>query len=328
MDPENNSNQALKVVFAGSPAFALPSLEALLACEWIDLCWVVTQPDKPAGRGLKTQSSAVKHWCTDRGVEVVQPRRLDQDFADKIKSEAVDWLVVAAYGQMIPQVVLDAPKMACLNIHASLLPRWRGASPIEAAILAEDETTGVCLMQMVLAMDEGPVLSSATLTIGDKTAGEAREKLALLGATLLIDGLSQSKDLLTWAVPQEESLATYCYRIKKSHTQVLWSVHEAKTVVRMLKAYADGFGCFTWLQGSRVKLFDGCGVQEHDLLPMQGAKPGSILDVTDHGLWVKCAQGVVNFSVVQLSGGKKFEFIPAKPVPEGLLKLKGCVFDE
>ena len=198
-----------KVLFAGTPAFALASLEALVEGGNTPIA-VLTQPDRPAGRGKKLAASPVKQYALERGIAVLQPATLkDAAVADSLRALQPDLLVVAAYGLILPQAVLDIPTHGCLNVHASVLPRWRGAAPIQAAILASDVSTGVSLMSMTAGLDCGPVFATAAVEIGDdETAGELHDRLAMLGGELLVKNLQGILGGELVATAQDESAAT------------------------------------------------------------------------------------------------------------------------
>ena len=210
-----------RIVFAGTPEFAVPALDALARSEHPVLA-VYTQPDRPAGRGRKLQASPVKHLALEHGLPVRQP--LDFSCASEVDALAAlqaDLVVVAAYGLLLPAAVLATPRLGCINIHASLLPRWRGASPIQQAILAGDKHSGVTLMKMDRGLDTGDMIASRTLEIGeDWTAGDLHDALAPLGAALLLDSLEQIESLLGRARRQDDSLATYAPRLHKQQAEV------------------------------------------------------------------------------------------------------------
>ena len=212
-----------RVLFAGTPEFALASLRALIDAGIAPLA-VLTQPDRPAGRGKRLTQSPVKQFAIARGIEVLQPATLkDPDEAARVAAFEPDILVVAAYGLIFPQDVLDIPTQGCLNVHASLLPRWRGAAPIQAAILAGDRETGVSLMGMTAGLDCGPVYAEEALTIGpEETAGELHDRLAALGGNLLVRHFAAIVGGTLQAVEQDEAGATYAGKISKQDARLDW----------------------------------------------------------------------------------------------------------
>lgn len=245
----------VRVVFMGSPAFAVPSLRALVETGY-GVSAVVTQPDKPAGRGGKLTPPDVKVAAHERGVPTLQPRRMrDEAFQAEVRALRPHLLVVAAYGKILPQVVLDIPTRGCVNVHASLLPRWRGASPISAAILAGDEETGVSIMEMALKMDAGPVISVAREPLHPTdTTGSLGPRLAELGARLLINTLADWYDGQKAAVPQDESLVTTCGLVAKSagHLSAAMTATEAERAVR---AYNPWPGAYAEYRGDRLGIW-------------------------------------------------------------------------
>ena len=219
-----------KIIFAGTPDFAAASLAALIQSGHTP-CAVLTQPDRPAGRGKKLTASPVKQVATDHGIAVLQPATLkDADSVAAIEALQPDLMVVAAYGLILPQTVLDIPRAGCVNVHASLLPRWRGAAPVQAAILAGDPKTGVCLMGMEAGLDTGPVFARTELEIGsDETAGELHDRLAAAGAELLkthVDDLISGE---LQPVPQDDALATYAHKFRTADAEIDW--HESAAVL-------------------------------------------------------------------------------------------------
>lgn len=255
----------MKVIFAGTPEFAAVSLQALLnkgSDASIEVVLVLTQPDRPAGRGLKLQPSAVKQLALKHGIPVAQPLSLrldgkhpeDAAVAKKLIEDAqADFMVVAAYGLILPQWTLDAPKHGCLNIHASLLPRWRGAAPIHRAIEAGDQDTGITIMQMDAGLDTGAMLLKEAIPIADDdTTQTLHDKLAALGASLIQKAL-QGNDGLE-VTPQEASGVTYAAKISKTESAIDWS-QDAAVIERKIRALNPAPGCTTELNGEIVKVW-------------------------------------------------------------------------
>ena len=285
----------MKLIFAGTPEFAARALDALVAAGH-EVVLVLTQPDRPAGRGMSLQASPVKRVAVERAIPVLQPPTLrEPGIQAEIADFSADLMVVAAYGLILPQAVLDLPRFGCINIHASLLPRWRGAAPIQRAILAGDHETGVCIMQMEAGLDTGPVLAREALTIaGDETAGSLHDRLAALGARLTVDVLA------TWphtAVAQSKEGVTYAAKIEKSEALVDWSL-SATELDRRLRAFNPFPGAQASLHGVVVKLWEARPVAE------SGA-PGSILRIDRESLVVACGTGALQITQLQKAGGKR-----------------------
>ncbi len=212
-----------RILFAGTPDFALAALRALCDSGVTPLA-VFTQPDRPAGRGRKLKASPVKEFALSKKIAVHQPETLkDTDVVKEISGLKADLMIVAAYGLILPQAILDLPKHGCLNVHASLLPRWRGAAPIQAAMLAGDEETGISLMQMTAGLDSGPVFAQQSVRIGDtESAGELLDRLALLGGEMLCEQVPDILDGKLEAEPQDENSVTYAGKIRKSDAAMNW----------------------------------------------------------------------------------------------------------
>jgi methionyl-tRNA formyltransferase len=257
----------MRIVFMGSPDFAVPSLDALVDAGHEVVC-VYTQPPRRAGRGKAEQKTAVHLRAEELGIEVRCPRTLrDHDEQARFAALDSDIGVVAAFGLILPKAVLEAPKAGCINVHASLLPRWRGAAPIQRAILAGDETTGVTLMRMEEGLDTGPMLLKRETPVDRKTAGKLSEELAMLGAEALVEWLS----LPTAAVPQPEEGVTYASKIDKSEARIDWC-RSAVEIARQVRAFAPSPGAWFEANGERVKLLDA------DAGADVSGTPGEVLD--------------------------------------------------
>ncbi|MCP5267624.1 MAG: methionyl-tRNA formyltransferase [Zoogloeaceae bacterium] len=285
----------MRLIFAGTPEFAAVALSALLTAGH-EVVLVLTQPDRPAGRGMSLQASPVKQLALSHGLPVFQPASLkDVDAQAVVRQANAELMVVAAYGLILPQAVLDMPASGCLNIHASLLPRWRGAAPIQRAILAGDAQTGVCIMQMEAGLDTGPVLLSEAIDIAeDDTAASLHDRLALLGGQLIVSALDQ---LPLPAELQPESGVTYAAKIEKAESVIDWS-RSAIEVSRQVRAFNPFPGSATSLDGVTVKIWqaavvDGCGV------------PGQVLSVSRDGIVVACGEGALLIRTLQKAGGKR-----------------------
>lgn len=285
-----------RILFAGTPEFALASLRALCNSGVLPLA-VYTQPDRPAGRGRKLKASSVKEYAQALNIEVRQPVTLkDHDVVAEIAELNADLLIVAAYGLILPQAILDLPKHGCLNVHASLLPRWRGAAPIQAAILAGDEETGISLMQMTAGVDSGPVFVQQAISIGEsETAGELHDRLALLGGEMLCEHLPGILEGRIRAQPQDESLATHAGKVKKSDTLLDWD-DAAERLFRQVRAYNPAPGAYFEFDGEPVK----CWAAE--LAAAGSGPPGTIIAAGRDGIDVACGEGVLRMLKLQRPG--------------------------
>jgi methionyl-tRNA formyltransferase len=286
----------MRVIFAGTPDFAAQALAAILAAGH-DVPLVLTQPDRPAGRGMKLQPSAVKQLALAHQLPVFQPDRL-KDLAthDPIRAAQADVMVVAAYGLILPQAVLDMPRYGCLNIHASLLPRWRGAAPIQRAIEAGDTETGVTIMQMDAGLDTGAMLLQAPLKLGaDETAGELHDRLATLGARLIVETLAQ-RDALT-PVAQPTTGITYAAKISKAEAQLDWA-QPAEILARKIRAFNPFPGATLTLAGETVKIWRAEAVTG-------SGSPGQILAANANGIVVATTQGALRLTELQKPGGRR-----------------------
>jgi methionyl-tRNA formyltransferase len=289
-----------RIVFAGTPEFARASLKALMEAGH-SVVAAYTQPDRPAGRGRKLTASPVKRLAEDCGIRVLQPETLRDDaVVAELKALRPDVMIVAAYGLLLPQKVLDIPTHGCLNVHASLLPRWRGAAPIQAAILANDELSGISLMQMTAGLDCGAVFSAAELEVGsEETAGELHDRLASLGGELLVRELGDILDGKTLPVDQDESLTTYAAKIQKQDAELDWSL-SADDLHRHIRAYNPVPGAFFFLNGDvRVKVWQATTAPDVD------APPGTFTQYDSQGIVVACGKGGLKLTSLQLPGKRR-----------------------
>ena len=292
------------VVFAGTPAFAAFALEALLdAGSAVPL--VLTQPDRPAGRGLKLMPSAVKRLALARGIEVFQPPSLKHDAAaiERLRHTPHDVMVVAAYGLILPRAVLDIAPLGCLNIHASLLPRWRGAAPIQRAILAGDDKTGVCIMRMEEGLDTGPVLLREEIAIlPNDTAATLHDRLMQAGARAIVQVLAglTRPGALTGA-PQAATGVTYAAKISKDEAALDFTLPAAQ-LARQLRAFDPFPGCHTQVRGVTLKLWAGQALAPTvSELPL----PGAVVQADDTGIVIACAGGALRVTELQKPGGRR-----------------------
>ena len=290
---------AAKLLFAGTPDFALASLMALVESGHIPDV-VLTQPDRPAGRGKKMTASPVKEFASSENIPVWQPGTLkDPQVVADLAALEPDVMVVAAYGLILPQSVLDIPRAGCLNVHASLLPRWRGAAPIQQAILSGDKTTGVCLMQMEAGLDTGPVFVSATTKIETgETAGELHDRLAWMGGELLHENIDDIVAGKLEAVPQDESLATYAAKIRKQDANIDWQ-QPAEAVQRQIRAYNPVPGASFTFGDERIKCWRADVVTDID------ADAGVVTRADKDGIEVACSVGGLQLLEVQRPGRRK-----------------------
>ncbi len=297
----------MKVMFAGTPEFARVALEAIAAAGF-EVPLVLTQPDRPAGRGLKLQASAVKQFALAHGWPVAQPRslRLDGKYPEEaaaaraaIEAAAVDVMVVAAYGLILPQWVLDTPRLGCLNIHASLLPRWRGAAPIHRAIEAGDAETGVTIMQMDAGLDTGDMLLREALPIGDDSTARLHDRLAALGGRLVVEALKLADAGGLQPQPQPAEGMTYASKIEKSEAAIDWSA-AAAAIARRVRAFDPAPGASTALGGESIKVWNAEAQVGKPTQP-----PGTVLAVTPAGIEVAAGEGIVRLTELQRAGGKR-----------------------
>jgi methionyl-tRNA formyltransferase len=302
----------LRVVFAGTPGFALESLQRVHGAGF-EVGLVLTQPDRPAGRGLKLQASPVKAYAAQHGVAIEQPRslRLDGKFPSdaqqarqSLDAARPDVIVVAAYGLLLPRWVLELPRLGCLNVHGSLLPRWRGAAPIQRAIEAGDAHTGVTIMQMDEGLDTGQMVLAQTLEIDPTdSAGSLLGRLAPLGAELLMQALRQAAQGHMVAVPQPESGVVYAHKIDKAEAPIDWQ-EAAPTIERRIRAFDPAPGASTRLDGEVIKCWRAESIAAPGVPGGQTA-PGEIFAVQPAGVSVACGVGALRLTELQRSGGKR-----------------------
>lgn len=289
----------LRIVYAGTPEFAVPALQALLQSVH-SVVAVYTQPDRPAGRGQTMAASAVKLCAQANALAIEQPVNFRSDEAvATLRSYRPDAMVVAAYGLLLPQVVLDIPRLGCINIHGSLLPRWRGAAPIQRAILEGDEQTGITLMRMEAGLDTGPMLGSEALAIrAFDTAATVHDRLAALGAELLLDVLQDLPVALARAQPQPALGVTYAKKITKAEATMDWSLPAIK-LDRQVRAFNPWPIAQTTLRGQPLRIW-----QAQSLPAAHRAAPGTVLSAAAQGIQVACGAGILNLTQVQQAGRK------------------------
>ena len=296
----SNKNPTLRVVFAGTPEFALPPLQALIDSDH-DVVAVLTQPDRPAGRGKRLRASPVKQLALDNALDVLQPESLrDSDWLERLKDLQADLMVVVAYGLMIPKPLLETPPLGCWNIHASLLPRWRGAAPIHRAIEAGDGYTGVCIMQMDITLDTGPVYHCKRTPIGpDDTTGTLHERLATLGADALMHCIELAcAGTLPEPVIQDGEKATYAHKLSKAEAQLDWH-EDAQTLARKIRAFNPWPVSWCELGGQRLRIWQAEVVENETNM-----QPGQVL-IQQQSLVIGTAEKCLKVIELQRAGGQK-----------------------
>jgi methionyl-tRNA formyltransferase len=318
----------VRLIFAGTPEFARIAFERLHAAGF-DIALVLTQPDRPAGRGMKLQASPVKQFALQQGIAVAQPRglRLDGKYPDDaaaaqraIHAAQADVMVVAAYGLILPQWVLDSPRLGCLNIHASLLPRWRGAAPIHRAVEAGDAQTGVTIMQMDAGLDTGDMLLTERLPIAaDDTTGSLHDKLAQLGGSLIVEALELAACGGLRPVPQPQAGITYAHKIDKAEAAIDWS-QRAEDVARRVRAFDPFPGAQSLVHGQNLKLWRAQALFGDEGNPL----PGRVLSVNADGVEVACGHGRLLVHELQRPGGKR---LPAADFLRGFDLKPGMAFE-
>ena len=300
----------MRLAFMGTPEFAVPSLDALVAAGH-ELVAVYTQPPRPANRGKKLTPSAVQTRAEELGLPVRSPLSLRTAEAQaEFAALDLDAAIVAAYGLILPQAVLDAPKFGCLNVHGSLLPRWRGAAPVQRAILAGDRTTGVMVMQMEAGLDTGPVRATTEIEIGSKTTGELTAELAELGAELMVIVL---QDMAAHpAIAQSGEGITYAAKIDKAETRIDF-LQPAEVVERQIRAFNPAPGAWFEYEGERYRIL------EAQIFPAQPQKAG---DVLDDGLTIACGTDAIRPTLIQRAGKPAMptaDLLRGKPIAQGTM---------
>jgi methionyl-tRNA formyltransferase len=306
---------ALRVGFAGTPPFAATALTAILGAGF-RVVTVLTRPDRPRGRGLKLTPSAVKSLALERGLALLQPATLnDQAARTELAAAALDVLVVAAYGLILPQPVLAAPRHGCINIHASLLPRWRGAAPIQRALLEGDVQTGISIMQMDAGLDTGALISARAVSIGPRdSAATLTDRLAAVGAEAIVDTLSRlQRDGRVEALPQQEDGASYARKISRDDAAIDWQA-SALAIDRQVRALDPVPGAFTVLGGKPIKIWSSEPEAGHF------GSPGAVVRADGGNLVIACGEGALAVRELQRAGGRRLnaaDFLSGNPIETG-----------
>jgi methionyl-tRNA formyltransferase len=301
-----NQAKPLRLGFAGTPDFAAEHLGVLLEADDHQIVAVWTQPDRPAGRGKQMQASPVKLLALSKNIPVLQPEKLLAADQAEMAALKLDLLVVVAYGLLLPQEVLNTPTYGCINVHASLLPRWRGAAPIQRAIEAGDSETGVCIMQMDAGLDTGDVLSRAAFPIrAIDTAGMVHDRLIEHGAPLLARTINQIAEGSAVADKQDEQYKTYAAKITKAEAEIDWAL-SALELDRKIRAFNPSPVAYTHLKGDRIRIWQAYALDEQEQKPdqLKSREAGRIFACNTEGIDVACGQGVLRLKIVQLPGKK------------------------
>ncbi len=305
----------LRIAFAGTPEFAAVALKALIKSGQHDLIGVFTQPDRHAGRGRKLKKSAVKMLAEEQGLKVYQPPSFrNLEIVETLRSLDLDLLVVVAFGQILPASVLETPRLGCINVHGSLLPRWRGAAPIQRAIEAGDKQTGVTIMQMAEKLDSGPMYLRTPCEITlDETAGTLHDKLATLGAESLLETLTAIAEGRATLEEQDESLVTYAEKISKAEAQIDWQ-RPAEIIERKIRAFNPVPVTHAELFDQNIRIWEA-EVLDAESLPVKNL-PGDILSLSREGCDIQTGKGILRIKSLQLPGKRRVsisDFANANP---------------
>jgi len=304
----------MKIIFAGTPQFAAHALEALIT-EGHEIALVLTQPDRPAGRGMKLNASAVKLLAQKHKITLLQPHSLKQpEIHEQLNKICADIMIVAAYGLILPAIILNTPRLGCINIHASLLPHWRGAAPIQRAILAGEQETGITIMQMDQGLDTGDILLQRSIPIlhNDNT-NTLYDKLAILGANCIVETLNLLKNEKIVAAAQTGKDVSYAPKLEKGEAKINWQL-SAEKISYAVRAFNPHPGAHSAIHGLSLKIF-----QARPITNAMG-NPGEILSIGQEGIVVACGKGSLILEIVQKPGGKKLsaaEFLAGHSLKPG-----------
>ena len=289
----------MKIIFAGTPQFAAHALEALII-EGHEIALVLTQPDRPAGRGMKLNASAVKLLAQKHKIALLQPRSLKQpELYEQLSKICADVMVVAAYGLILPSIILNTPRLGCINIHASLLPRWRGAAPIQRAILAGEQETGITIMQMDRGLDTGDILlQRSTSILNNDNANTLYDKLSILGASCIVTTLHLLENEKIIAVPQTKENVSYASKLEKIEAKINWQMN-AEEISYAVRAFNPYPVAHSLIDGFPLKIFQARAISSAI------GKPGEILSAKQEGIVVACGKDALMLEIVQKPGGKK-----------------------
>lgn len=308
----------MKIIFMGTPDFSVPTLEALLASEH-EVAAVVTQPDKPKGRGKEIHMSPVKECALKHNIPVYQPiRARDEAFIEEMRALHPDTMVVIAFGQILPKSLLKLPKYGCINIHASLLPKYRGAAPIQWAVINGDEETGITTMLMDVEMDTGDMLEKTVVRLNpDETGGSLFDRLSLLGGDLILSTLNKLEKGEITPQPQEHEKATYVKKISKSMGDIDWTM-DAVSIERLVRGLNPWPSAFTRLNGKMLKIWEARVLED----PKKQAPCGSVISADADGLKVQTGKGILCITSLQIEGKKRMDtaaFLRGYPVEPGCI---------
>ncbi|GMR06891.1 MAG: methionyl-tRNA formyltransferase [Gammaproteobacteria bacterium] len=310
----------MRIIFAGTPEFSVPALQALLATGY-DVVAVYTQPDRQAGRGRKTRPGPIKQCAQKHGLVIEQPAKL-KDASIKMKAFSADVMVVAAYGLLLPPEILQIPVQGCLNIHASLLPHWRGAAPIHRAIEAGDKETGITIMQVDSGLDTGDILAQYPVIIEQTDTGQQlHDRLADVGATAITNVLSNLAYYQKNAIPQQNELSSYARKISKKESNIDWS-EDCEVIERRIRAFYPWPGTQTWYRGIKLRISQAECSDEN-----LTAEPGTILSADKSGIRIACGKGVLRITKLQRPGGKALcaaDFLNGMRLDAGAMLEQQC----
>ena len=312
---------SLRIIFAGTPDFAATALSALIQSEH-EVVAVYTQPDRPAGRGRKLRASPVKEVALENHIPVLQPDNLKEPHAQQeLASFNADVMVVAAYGLILPQVILDTPRLGCLNIHASLLPRWRGAAPIQRAIAAGDKESGITIMQMNAGLDTGDILQLSSCPINDEdSGGSLHDRLAEIGASAILQTLEIIDSDKIKPEPQDDALATYAHKLDKKEAQINWE-NSVTEIERLIRAFNPWPVAFTQLEDKTFRIWQAQALTLQSDIKAD-ITPGTAISCDKKGIDISCGEGVLRILKLQPSGSKAMDVAAfmnghAKQLPVG-----------